>query len=237
MHSSLPSVRAFRYRAITLREMGTRGVCQEWGQNLRNQAAKVPLSLWRQPYRQEIAASTPSQAPGPLATLSDLNSAHPADLAAGQEAQHCIPSCELLGPSFHVPYTISPCSVQEHWSVWAELRHWARGTLCVRVCACVCARVCMCVCVLRGFQEAPASASLSAGFRGCLCLWTLLDCDCWRERDESRLPLVLSHTPRYDRQWSKSFGQLPDLNGIERAPLLPARNIQVCAYCLVFLEK
>ena len=127
--------------------MGTRGVCQEWGQNLRNQAANVPLSLWRQPYRQEIAASTPSQAPGPLATLSDLNSAHPADLAADQEAQHCIPSCELLGPSFHVPNAISPCLVLEHWSVWAELWHWARGTLCVCVRVCACVHVCACACV------------------------------------------------------------------------------------------
>lgn len=189
--------------------MWDKGSLSEWGTEPEKPSCESTLSLWRQPYRQEIAAHS-SQAPGPLATLSDLNSAHPADLAAGQEAQHCIPSCELLGPSFHVPYTISPCSAQEHWSAWAELRHWARGTLCVRVCMCLC--TCMHVCVCWGFQDSQPQP-LSAGFRGCLCLWTLLDCDCWRERDESRLPLVLSHTPRYDRQWSKSFGQLLTLMG------------------------
>lgn len=103
MHSIPPFCRAFRYRAtITLREMGTRGVCQELGTEPEKQSCEStpkPLKAALQAGNSSLHSLPSSWATGyPIG----LNSAHPADLAAGQEAQHCIPSCELLGPSFHI---------------------------------------------------------------------------------------------------------------------------------------
>lgn len=167
----------------------------------------------------------PHQLLGYWLSYLHLNSGHPADLVVSQQAHlwassHGLLGHQLLCPIFH-HFTFGSRTLNP-MSCCTEL--WEHCRL-------------VCVCGGGGSRVAPASASLTVGFRGCLWLWTLLHCDCWMERDECRPPLVLSHTPRYDRQWSKKFGQLPDLNGIERAPLLPERNIQVCAYCLVFLEK